>query len=196
MSSSTLGAVLHDLSRNAARIGSKISRESSHRYLDQRPAKRAYFEDAFLARYLGYTLVEGGDLAVRDNRVTLKTLGGLLPVEVLYRRVEDHTADPVELATESSGGVSGLLEVIRSGRVAIANSLGSAIVESPLMLAFLPAICRSLLGQELIIPSIATWWCGAEESRRFVISNLDNLLIRPPIALPTNHRSSLRICRS
>ena len=143
------------------------------------PQSRAYFEDAFLARYLGYTLVEGGDLAVRDNRVTLKTLGGLLPVEVLYRRVEDHTADPVELASDSSGGVSGLLEVIRSGRVAIANSLGSAIVESPLMLAFLPAICRSLLGQELLMPSISTWWCGAEESRRFVIANLDNLLIRP-----------------
>ncbi len=143
------------------------------------PQSRAYFEDAFLARYLGYTLVEGGDLAVRDNRVTLKTLGGLLPVEVLYRRVEDHTADPVELASDSSGGVSGLLEVIRSGRVAIANSLGSAIVESPLMLAFLPSICRSLLGQELLLPSVATWWCGADESRRFVLANIDNLLIRP-----------------
>ncbi len=143
------------------------------------PKSRAYFEDAFLARYLGYTLVEGGDLAVRDNRVTLKTLGGLLPVEVLYRRVEDHTADPVELATDSEGGVSGLLEVIRSGRVAIANSLGSAIAESPIMLAFLPAICRSLLGQDLIMPSIATWWCGADETRRYVLSNIDNLLIRP-----------------
>ncbi len=143
------------------------------------PQSRAYFEDAFLARYLGYTLVEGGDLAVRENRVMLKTLGGLLPVEVLYRRVEDHTADPVELASDSVGGVSGLLEVIRSNRVAVANSLGSAIVESPLMLAFLPAICRSLLGRDLIMPSIATWWCGASESRKFVLANLDNLLIRP-----------------
>lgn len=142
------------------------------------PKSRAYFEDAFLARYLGYTLVEGGDLAVRDNRVTLKTLGGLLPVEVLYRRVEDHTADPVELAADSDGGVSGLLEVIRSGRVAVANSLGSAIIESPIMLAFLPAICRSLLGQDLIMPSIATWWCGADESRRFVLSNIDKFMIR------------------
>ncbi len=143
------------------------------------PQSRAYFEDAFLARYLGYTLVEGGDLAVRDNRVTLKTLGGLLPVEVLYRRVEDHTADPVELDGGSVGGVSGLLEVIRSGRVAVANSLGSSIIESPLMLAFLPTICRSLLGQDLIIPSIATWWCGSQSSLKFVLENLDKLLIRP-----------------
>lgn len=142
------------------------------------PQSRAYFEDAFLARYLGYTLVEGGDLAVRDNRVTLKTLGGLLPVEVLYRRIEDHTADPVELDESSFGGVAGLLEVIRSGRVALANSLGSAIVESPIMLSFLPGICRSLMGQDLILPSVSTWWCGAEDSRRFVLANLDKLLIR------------------
>jgi uncharacterized circularly permuted ATP-grasp superfamily protein/uncharacterized alpha-E superfamily protein len=143
------------------------------------PQSRAYFEDAFLARYLGYPLVEGGDLAVRDNRVTLKTLGGLLPVEVLYRRVEDHTADPVELDGDSVGGVSGLLEVIRSGRVAVANSLGSSIIESPLMLAFLPTICRSLLGQDLILPSLATWWCGSQSSRKYVLENLDKLLIRP-----------------
>ncbi len=143
------------------------------------PQSRAYFEDAFLARYLGYTLVEGGDLAVRDNRVTLKTLGGLLPVEVLYRRVEDHIADPVELDGNSSGGVSGLLEVIRSGRVALANSLGSSIVESPLMLAFLPTICRSLLGQDLLLPSIATWWCGSQASLKYVLDNFDKLLIRP-----------------
>jgi uncharacterized circularly permuted ATP-grasp superfamily protein/uncharacterized alpha-E superfamily protein len=142
------------------------------------PHSRAYFEDAFLARYLGYTLVEGGDLAVRDNRVTLKTLGGLLPVEVLYRRIEDHTADPVELDGDSFGGVAGLLEVIRSGRVAVANSLGSAIVESPIMLSFLPSICRSLLGQDLLLPSVVTWWCGAESSRRFVLENLDSVLIR------------------
>ncbi len=142
------------------------------------PQSRAYFEDAFLARYLGYTLVEGGDLAVRDNRVTLKTLGGLLPVEVLYRRVEDHIADPVELDGNSVGGVSGLLEVIRSGRVSVANSLGSSIVESPLMLAFLPRICQSLLGQDLILPSIATWWCGSQSSLKFVLDNFDKLLIR------------------
>ncbi len=154
------------------------------------PQSRAYFEDAFLARYLGYTLVEGGDLAVRENRLTLKTLGGLLPVEVLYRRIEDHTADPVELDPDSYGGVAGLLDVIRNGRVAVANSLGSAIVESPIMLAFLPAVCRSLLGQDLKLPSVSTWWCGSDTSRRFVLENLDQLVIR--YAYRTNEETPIQ----
>src|SRR5690606_21359998 len=108
----------------------------------QGPQSRAYFEDAYLARYLGYQLVEGGDLAVRENRVMLKTLGGLLPVEVIFRRLEDDDCDPVELDSSASGGVAGLLEVLRSGNVAMANPLGSRLVESPLFMAFLPSLCQ------------------------------------------------------
>ncbi len=101
------------------------------------PRSPAYFEDAYLARYLGYTLAEGDDLAVRENRVMLKTLGGLLPVEVLFRRLDDDDCDPVELAPESLYGISGLVEVLRSGNVAVANALGSRLVESPIYLPYI-----------------------------------------------------------
>lgn len=139
---------------------------------------RTYFEDAYLARYLGYQLVEGGDLAVRENRVMLKTLGGLLPVEVAFRRLDDDDCDPVELNPASTGGVAGLLEVLRSGNISLANALGSRLVESPLFMAFLPDICRHLLGEDLLMPSVATWWCGEEPERNYVLEHLDQLIIR------------------
>lgn len=143
------------------------------------PTSRSYFEDAYLARYLGYTLAEGGDLAVRENRVMLKTLGGLLPVEVLLRRLDDEDCDPVELNADSNLGVSGLLEVVRSGNVAIVNPLGSRIAESPILEAFLPAACRFFLAEDLRLPVPHTWWCGDAESMRSVLRNLDGLVIRP-----------------
>ncbi len=161
-------------------------RDLAHRYREnpriaiwsKGPKSRAYFEDAFLARYLGYALVEGDDLAVRDNRVMLKTLGGLLPVEVLLRRVEDHHCDPAELAGGANFGVSGLLEVIRSGNVSVGNSIGSALAESPMLLAFMSNICRHFLDQELLLPSVATWWCGRPEALKYVLEHLDELIIR------------------
>jgi len=142
------------------------------------PQSKAYFEDAYLARYLGYQLVEGGDLAVRENQVMLKTLGGLLPVEVIYRRLEDDDCDPVELRADSGAGVAGLLEVLRTGNVSIANPLGSRLVESPLFMAFLPGLCRELLGEDLLLPSVATWWCGQPEAQDQVLKRLDELIIR------------------
>ncbi|WP_437206134.1 circularly permuted type 2 ATP-grasp protein [Planctomicrobium sp. SH664] len=142
------------------------------------PSSRAYFEDAYLARYLGYQLVEGGDLAVRENRVMLKTLGGLLPVEVIFRRLNDDDCDPVELDGNSVNGVAGLLEVVRGGNVSLANPLGSRLVESPLFMSFLPSICRHLLGEELRMPSVATWWCGDKQGLSYVLEHLDELMIR------------------
>src|SRR5690606_11429841 len=100
-------------------------------------------------RYLGYTLAEGGDLAVRENRVMLKTLGALLPVDVLFRRLDDDDCDPVELDPSSTGGLSGLVEVLREGTVATANALGSRLLESPMLMPFLPRIAQVLLGEEL-----------------------------------------------
>ncbi|MCR9292206.1 MAG: circularly permuted type 2 ATP-grasp protein [bacterium] len=142
------------------------------------PGSRAYFEDSFLARYLGYTLVEGEDLAVRDQRVMLKTLGGLLPVEVLLRRVEDQECDPVELLGGDRQGIAGLMEVVRSGDVTVSNSIGSALAEAPLLLAFLPSVCQHFFGQDLIVPSVATWWCGQEAELQYVLEHMDELLIR------------------
>lgn len=143
------------------------------------PQSRGYFEDSYLARYLGYTLAEGDDLAVRGNRVQLLTLGGLLPVEVLLRRVDDDDSDSVELNPHSQIGISALLDVVRRGRVAVANSIGSRLVESPAFLPFLPAVSQHLLGEELQLPSVATWWCGDPTSRSHVLQNLDHMLIRP-----------------
>jgi uncharacterized circularly permuted ATP-grasp superfamily protein/uncharacterized alpha-E superfamily protein len=143
------------------------------------PQSRGYFEDSYLARYLGYTLAEGDDLAVRGGRVQLLTLGGLLPVEVLLRRVDDDDCDSVELNPDSQIGISALLDVVRSGRVAVANAIGSRIVESAAFLPFLPAVSRHLLGEELEMPSVATWWCGDSQAHSHVLANIDKMLIRP-----------------
>lgn len=139
----------------------------------------SFFEDAYLSRYLNYTLVESGDLAVRDQRVMLKTLGGLLPVEVILRRVDDHQCDPVELDTRSLEGVPALTDVVRAGNTVLVNPLGCGLVESPVWLPYLPGICRHLFSEELLIPSVATWWCGEPEACAYVRRNLDQLLIRP-----------------
>jgi len=146
--------------------------------LSRGPDSPTYFEDVYLARYLGYTLAEGGDLAVRDDRVMVKTLVGLLPVEVLLRRVSDGDCDPVELNSLSLTGVSGLADVVRGGHVAVANSLGCAIAETPALIPFLRAACRFLLGEELQLPSVATWWCGEKPSLSYAREHLDRLVFR------------------
>ncbi len=143
------------------------------------PYNETYFEHAFLARYLGYTLVEGGDLTVRDDRVFLKTLGGLLPVDLIVRRQDDDYCDPLELRTDSMLGVAGLVQAVRSGTVTIANALGSGLVESAAPAGFLPGLCSHILGEELKMPAVATWWCGEEPALKFVTEHLSNLVIKP-----------------
>ena len=143
------------------------------------PRGETYFEDAYLARYLGYTLIEGEDLTVRDGGVFMKTLAGLLPVDVIFRRLADEDCDPLELRGESPFGVPGLAHAVRQGQVAVANALGSGLIESPGFLAFLAPVCEFLLGEELQIPSIATWWCGQEEELQYVLEHLEELIIRP-----------------
>ena len=142
------------------------------------PFNETYFEHVFLARYLGFPLVEGGDLTVRDRRVFIKTLEGLQPVEVILRRVDDTYCDPLEFRTDSFLGVPGLVEAARAGNVAIANALGSGAVEAPALMPFLPGLCRHLLGEELLLPSVATWWCGEENERRYVLEHLDELVVK------------------
>jgi len=143
------------------------------------PRNETYFEQAYLARYLGYTLVEGQDLTVRDERVFLKTLFGLEPVDVILRRVDDDFCDPLELRNDSILGVPGLLEALRAGNVVMANSLGSGLAQSPALMSFLPGLCRHLLGQELKLPSVATWWCGQRPAREYVLNHLADLRVRP-----------------
>jgi uncharacterized circularly permuted ATP-grasp superfamily protein/uncharacterized alpha-E superfamily protein len=143
------------------------------------PYNETYFEHVFLARYLGYPLVEGSDLTVRDNRVYLKTLQGLKRVHVLLRRLDDEYCDPAALRTDSTLGVAGLLSAARAGNIVIANALGSGVLESPALSGFLPAICDRLLGEPLRLPSVATWWCGEAPALQYAISHLPELVIKP-----------------
>lgn len=143
------------------------------------PYNETYFEHVFLARYLGYPLVEGSDLTVRENRVYLKTLQGLKRVHVLLRRLDDEYCDPAALRTDSTLGVAGLISAARAGTVVIANALGSGVLESPALSGFLPAICERLLGEPLRLPSVATWWCGEAPALEYAISHLPELVIKP-----------------
>jgi uncharacterized circularly permuted ATP-grasp superfamily protein/uncharacterized alpha-E superfamily protein len=146
------------------------------------PYNETYFEHAYLARHLGITLVEGGDLTVRDRHVFLKTLSGLDPVHVILRRLDDDYCDPLELRADSSLGVAGLVQAVRAGTVTVANALGSGLVESLSFKPFLPMLCRHLLGEELKIPGVAMWWCGQKEERTYVTEHLDRLVIKPAFA--------------
>ena len=143
------------------------------------PGHPGYFEDQFLARYLGFQLVEGGDLAVRNDHVALKTLEGLLPIDVIFRRSAEGFVDPVELGASSPDGIPGLLQAMRAGNVAVVNVPGCRLVETPVFMAFLPQLCRKLLDEDLAIPSIATWWCGDEKGSKIAFDRFDELVIKP-----------------
>lgn len=147
------------------------------------PYNETYFEHAYLARYLGFPLVEGQDLTVRGETVYLKTLRGLKRVHVILRRQDDDYCDPLELRGDSALGIPGLINVARAGRVVIANALGSGLLASGALMGFLPAICRHLLGEKLAMPSVATWWCGEKPALEYVKENFDDLVIKP--AYPT-----------
>ena len=150
-----------------------------------------YFEQAYLAHYLGVPLVEGSDLTVRDDRLYLMTLHGLERVHVVIRRVDDVFCDPLELRPDSALGVPGLLQAIRCGTVLLANALGTAFLESPAIHGFLPAIARRLLDQELVLPPRDSWWCGEAAARERAFASLRTARLRatyrnsrlaPPIA--------------
>ena len=143
------------------------------------PYNETYFEHAYLARYLGFPLVEGSDLMVRDGCVWLKNLSGLRRVHVILRRLDDDFCDPLELRADSAIGVPGLVDAARRGNVLIANSLGSNLLESGALLGFLPRLCERLLGEPLAMPSLATWWCGEEAALEDAIEKLDHLVIKP-----------------
>ena len=143
------------------------------------PYNETYFEHAYLARYLGLTLVEGSDLLVRDECLFLKTLKGLVPVHGLLKRVDDQYLDPLELRADSTLGVPGLLQAIRAGNVLVANAPGSAFLESPALLGFLPALSRQLLGEELSLPALPTWWCGERNAMEEALPRLADCAIKP-----------------
>jgi uncharacterized circularly permuted ATP-grasp superfamily protein/uncharacterized alpha-E superfamily protein len=147
------------------------------------PLNETYFEHSYIARYLGFTLVEGKDLTVRDRCVYLKTVDGLEQVDVILRRVDDSFCDPLELRGESLLGVPGLVDAVVAGNVKVANALGSGLIETAAVMPFLPRLSRHLLGQNLKIPSVATWWCGETYALDWVLNHLDSVVVKP--AFPT-----------
>jgi uncharacterized circularly permuted ATP-grasp superfamily protein len=143
------------------------------------PWSETAFEHAYLASHLGYPLVEGADLTVRDGRVWMRSLRRLERVDVILRRTDAWFCDPLELRPDSKLGVPGLIEAARLGAVSIVNTLGSGVLENPGLLPYLPRLAQHLLGEPLLLPSVPTWWCGEEESRRHVLAHLDRLVIKP-----------------
>lgn len=144
-----------------------------------------YFEHAYIARRLGLPLVEGHDLTVRGDTVFLKTLSGLHRVHGILRRLDDDYCDPVELRGDSALGVPGLLTVLRAGRVIVANPLGTGVLESPAWHGFLPGAAQYLIGEDLLLPSVPSWWCGETPARDHVLAHLDQLVIKP--TYPNQH---------
>ena len=143
------------------------------------PFSETYFEQAHLARYLGFLLVEGADLIARDGRVYVRTIAGLKRADVILRRVDADYLDPLELNGGSRLGTPGILEAIRSGGVAMVNMPGTGVMESKALLGFLPKLCRQVLGEELRLPNIATWWCGQPQQQERVENNFDDLVVGP-----------------
>ena len=147
-----------------------------------------YFEQAYLARYLGLPLVDGGDLTVRADRLFLKTVEGLEPVHGVLRRVDDDWCDPLELRPDSALGVPGLLRAARAGHVVLANALGSGFLETPALQGFLPGIAQRLLDQELLMPALPTWWCGEAAAWADVRHDMGDKVLRS--AFPRGGRTS------
>lgn len=141
------------------------------------PFNETYFEQAYLARYLGFLLVQGGDLTMRDGRIHVRTIAGLKRADVIWRRIDSDFADPLELNARSRLGVAGLVETLRAGGVVLANALGSGVLEAPALMSFMPRLCQRILGEDLLIPNVATWWCGQKHEREDVVNYLDELAI-------------------
>jgi uncharacterized circularly permuted ATP-grasp superfamily protein/uncharacterized alpha-E superfamily protein len=169
-----------DIKRDALlELAQSLRPEPAIVVLSAGPHNETYFEHSFLASQWGFTLVEGADLTVIDQRVYLKTLGGLKPVDLILRRLDDSFCDPLELRGDSLLGVPGLMHAVRAGNVIIDNALGTGLVETAANMAFLPGLSRQLLNEELRMPSVATWWCGQDEPRRYALEHLRELVIKP-----------------
>jgi uncharacterized alpha-E superfamily protein len=153
------------------------------------PLSETYFEHAYLARYLGFLLVDGEDLIARDDGVFIRTVSGLRRAEVLLRRIDADFADPLELNAASRLGVPGLLQAVRDGKVIIVNALGAGLVEARAMLAFLPALAPVVLGADLRIPNVATWWLGRADVREEMLPKFDSMVIASAFESPVDGRS-------
>ncbi len=162
------------------------------------PDSRIYFEHALLSRYLGYPLVEGQDLTVRNGKVFLKKLAGLEPVEAIVRLTADDSSDPFVLRRETATGVAGLIQVSRERNIDIVNPIGSGFVDTPVLSVFLPALCQQLMGEDLLLENHPAWWCGNADGLNHVMSNLEGLTVGPAMdrgatpALPAEQMAAIQ----
>lgn len=139
----------------------------------------AYFEHSFLAQQMGIELVEGSDLVVSDGYVFMRTTKGFQKVDVIYRRIDDDFLDPTVFREDSLLGVPGIMDVYKSGRVAIVNAVGTGVADDKIVYAYVPEIIKYYTGEDPIIPNVPTYVCWDEKQRRHVLDNLDNLVVKP-----------------
>ncbi len=144
----------------------------------------SYFEHAFLANHLDFTLAEGDDLTVRGNRLMLKTLSGLRPVSGVLRRVADEDIDPLELNGLSRQGTPGLMDVVRGNGVRMGNVPGAGLIDSPLWMGRLEGLCQKLLGEDLILKSLPALWLGDDSEREAFETLWPDVLVRHASAFP------------
>lgn len=159
------------------------------------PLNDTYFEHSYIARYLGFMLVQGADLAVRENRLMVRTVSGLQPISVVWRRLDADWTDPLELNESSQLGTPGMLGALRSGSFTMVNALGSGALEARALMAFMPRMSEYLSGQPLAMPNIATWWCGEAAERDYVKANLARMTIDNAMStrLPFDHSPNVVI---
>ena len=139
----------------------------------------AYFEHSFLAQQMGAELVQGSDLQVEDDKVYMKTIDGLAPVDVIYRRIDDDFIDPKFFRRDSVLGVPGLMEVYRKGRVTLANAPGTGVADDKAVYAYVPKIIKFYLGEEPILNNVPTRVCWEPDDLQYVLHNMDKLVIKP-----------------
>jgi len=173
-----LSPYFNQLQQTVDSLGNNSNENPNVVFLTPGPGNETYFEHVYLSSYLGYTLVQGNDLVVRDGFVWLKSIDQLERVDVIIKRLDDEWCDPLELRRDSLLGIAGLLQVIRLGNVTVLNPPGTSILENYGLMAFMQNACRFLLKEPLLINSIATWWCGHTKELNFVLANLPKLIIK------------------
>ena len=173
-----LTAFFQDFNELLIKASPKVRENPNIIILTPGPHNETYFEHAYLSSFLGYPLVLGNDLVVRDGFLWMKSLNGLKRVDVVLRRVDDAYMDPLELREDSHLGVAGLLDVVRKQNVTIINPIGSGVIENTGLIPFMPSIAKYFLNEDLILPQIATWWCGQEKERTFVLENIGKYIIK------------------
>ncbi len=184
---SRLSPYFSQLQQTVDSLGNNSNENPNVVFLTPGPGNETYFEHVYLSSYLGYTLVQGNDLVVRDGFVWLKSIDQLERVDVIIKRLDDTWCDPLELRKDSLLGIPGLLQVIRLGNISVINPPGTSVLENYGLMAFMQNACKFLLKEPLLMSSVATWWCGQEKELNFVLANLPKLIIKK-----TNRKQGFR----